>query len=57
MHLFDEARQGSAGLQSELWRFFLLAMGAFLLLEAILILPPKNSANAAATTTPEARTA
>ena len=57
VHLFDEARQGSAGLQSELWRFFLLAMGAFLLLEAILILPPKNPATTAATTTPEARTA
>jgi hypothetical protein len=35
---------GSGRLQSELWRLFLLAMAAFLLAEAILILPERNAA-------------
>ena len=56
VRLFDEARQGKAGLQSELWRFFLLAMGGFLLLEAALILPPKTRETAAGAG-PEVRTA
>ncbi len=56
VRLFDEARQGKAGLQSELWRFFLLAMGGFLLLEAALILPPKTREPAAGAG-PEVRTA
>ena len=46
VRLFDEAREGRAGVQSELWRIFLLAMGGFLLLEAILILPPKPRGSA-----------
>ena len=39
--LFEE-RSGAGRLQSELWRFFLLAMAAFLLVEGILILPERR---------------
>ena len=41
---FDEAEQGMAGEQAELWRWFLMAMVACLFVEAALILPEKPAA-------------
>jgi hypothetical protein len=38
---FAEQKQGEGKLQAELWRTFLFIMVLFLLVEAILILPPK----------------
>src|SRR5262249_40133448 len=42
VQLFEEQRNGSAKLQSELWRLFLFGMAGFLLIEAILILPERS---------------
>ena len=42
IQLFDEQRQGTARIQSELWRIFLFAMALFLLVEAFLILPDRS---------------
>ena len=39
IQLFEEQREGSAKIQSELWRIFLFCMAAFLLVEGFLILP------------------
>lgn len=44
IQLFTEQKQGESKLQSELWRTFLFIMVAFLLVEAMLILPPKTEA-------------
>jgi hypothetical protein len=42
VQLFTEQKQGESKLQSELWRTFLYTMVLFLLVEAALILPPKE---------------
>lgn len=41
VQLFAEQKQGEGKLQAELWRTFLFVMLLFLVVEAILILPPK----------------
>lgn len=43
IQLFDEQRQGTARIQSELWRIFLFAMALFLLVEAFLVLPERSA--------------
>jgi hypothetical protein len=41
VQMLGERKQGEGRLQAELWRMFLFAMLLFLLVEALLILPPK----------------
>ncbi len=44
VRLFEETQNRSSQMQGEMWRSFVFAMLAFLLAEAILILPEKNQA-------------
>jgi hypothetical protein len=39
---FEEKTADGQGFQSEIWRTFLIAMVMFLIIESILVLPPKS---------------
>jgi Aerotolerance regulator N-terminal len=53
--MFEEKRSGPASLQSELWRWFLVGMLLFLLVEAVLILPERTGGRDLRPPVPERR--